>query len=88
VQDPASAPARITEGILPLRMKHGNFVISGAMWRKFNANRPWMTFVEFWMFKEHAYDCCNAQLKRFLKGSRATQTNIMRSFGTTLFVEK
>ena len=47
-------------------MKCGNFVISGAMWRKFNANRPWMTFVEFWMFKEeHAYNRCNAQSKHF-----------------------
>ena len=47
-------------------MKCGNFVISGAMWRKFNANRPWMTFVEFWMFKEeHAYNRCNAQPKHF-----------------------
>ena len=64
-QDPASEPARIAEGILPLRMKRGNFVISGAMWRKFNANRPWLTFAEFWLIKERAYNRRNAQLKRF-----------------------
>ena len=46
-------------------MKRGNFVISGAMWRKFKANRPWMTFAEFWMFKERAYNRRNAQWKRF-----------------------
>ena len=46
-------------------MKRGNFVISGAMWRKFKANRPWMTFAEFWMFKERAYNRRNTQSKRF-----------------------
>ena len=64
-QDPASEPARIAEGILPLRMKRGNFVISGAMWRKFNANRPWLTFAEFWLIKEHAYNQRNEQSKHF-----------------------
>ena len=53
-QDPASEPARIAEGILPLRLRRGNFVISGAMWRRFNANRPWLTFAEFWLIKERA----------------------------------
>jgi len=47
VLDPTSAPAQITEGILLLQMKRENFVISGAMWHKFNENRPWMTFAEF-----------------------------------------
>ena len=64
-QDPASEPARIAEGILPLRMKRGNFVISGAMWRKFNANRPWLTFAEFWLIKERAYNRRNVQSKHF-----------------------
>jgi hypothetical protein len=62
-QDPASEPAQITEGILPSWMKHGNFVIS--MWRKFNANKPWLTFAEFWSMKEHAYNRHNAQSKLF-----------------------
>ena len=65
VQDPASKPVRNAEGILPLRMKRGNFVISGAMWRKFNANRPWLTFAEFWSIKERAYNRRNEQSKRF-----------------------
>ena len=64
-QDPASEPAQIAEGISPLRMKRGNFIVSGAMWRKFNANRPWLTFAEFWMIKERAYNRRNAQPKRF-----------------------
>ena len=64
-QDPASEPARIAEGIMPLRMRRGNFVISGAMWRKFNANKPWLTFGEFWLMKEHAYNWRKAQSKCF-----------------------
>jgi len=64
-QDPASEPAWIAEGILPLRMRRGNFVISGAMWRRFNANRPWLTFAVFWLIKEHAYNRCNEESKRF-----------------------
>jgi len=35
------------------------------MWRKFNANRPWLTFAEFWLIKERAYNRCNAQSKCF-----------------------
>ena len=65
MQDPASEPAQIVEGILPLRMRSGNFVVSGAMWRKFNANRPWLTFAEFWLIKERAYNRRNAQSKHF-----------------------
>ena len=64
-QDPVSVPARIAEGILPLRMRRVNFVISGAMWCKFNANRPWLTFAEFWLMKEHAYNRRNAQSRCF-----------------------
>ena len=64
-QDPASELAWITEGIMPLRMKHENFIISGALWRKFNFNRPWLTLSEFWMYKERAYDRRNAQSKCF-----------------------
>ena len=64
-QDPASEPARIAEGILPLRMRHGNFVISGTMRHKFNANRPWLTFAKFWLIKECSYNWCNEQSKHF-----------------------
>ena len=64
-QDPASEPARIAEGILPLRLRRGNFIISGAMWRRFKANRPWLTFTEFWLIKERAYNRRNQQSKRF-----------------------
>ena len=65
MQVPASEPAQIVEGILPLRMRSGNFVVSGAMWRKFNANRPWLTFAEFWLIKERAYNRRSAQSKHF-----------------------
>ena len=64
-QDPVSEPVRIAEGILPLRMRRGNFVISGTMWCKFNASRPWLTFTQFWLLKDRAYNCRNAQSKRF-----------------------
>ena len=64
-QDPVSEPALIAEGILPLRMRCGNFVISGAMWHKFNVNRPWLTFAEFWLIKECAYNRHNVQSKHF-----------------------
>ena len=46
-------------------MKCGNFVVSGAMWHKFNANRPWLTFAEFWLIKKCAYNRRNAQSKHF-----------------------
>ena len=64
-QDLASEHAWIVEGILPLQMRRGNFVISGAMWCKFKTNRPWLTFAELWLIKERAYNRRNAQLKRF-----------------------
>jgi len=65
VTAPASEPARIAEGILPLRMRRGNFVFSGAIWRRFKVNRPWLTFAEFWLIKERAYNRRNRQSKRF-----------------------
>ena len=64
-QDPASEPVQNAEGILALQMKCGNFVISGAMWHKFNANRPWLTFAEFCLLKEHTYKRRNMQSKLF-----------------------
>ena len=87
-EDPALKPARIAEGILPLRMRRGNFVISGAMWHKFNASRPWLTFPELWLLKECVYNCRNAQSKLFLIISRVTRTSIMRSFVIVLFDAK
>ena len=35
------------------------------MWRRFNANRPWLTFAEFWLIKERAYNWRNEQSKHF-----------------------
>jgi hypothetical protein len=69
-QDPASEPARIAEGILPLQKRRGNFVISGTMWRKFNANRPWLTFAEFLLIKDHAYNRRNTHSVFFYNFTR------------------
>ena len=87
-EDPALKPARIAEGILPLRMKHGNFVISGAMWHKFNANRPWLTFAEFWLIKERAYNQRNEELKAFFLTIFLVMRSTVKFFTIVLFVVK
>ena len=84
----AQDPARIAEGILPLLMKHGNFVISGAMWRKFNVNRRWLTFAEFWSMKERAYNRSNAQSKLFFDNFTRDEENTVRFFTIVLFIAK
>ena len=47
-QDPALAPARIIEGIVPWRLNRGHFYVSGLTWEKARARRPWLSFDEFW----------------------------------------
>jgi hypothetical protein len=64
-QDPALAPARIIEGIVPWRLNRGNFYVSGLTWEKARARRPWLSFDEFWSDREHIYDYRNADTKRF-----------------------
>ena len=39
-QDPALAPAQVTEGVLPRQLKRGNFYVAGASWAKFHIRYP------------------------------------------------
>ena len=39
-QDPALAPAQVTEGVLPRQLKRGNFYVAGASWAKFYIRYP------------------------------------------------
>jgi len=65
VQDPALAPARIIEGIIPWRLNRRNFYVSSLTWEKFRARRPWLSFDEFWSDRERVYDYRNADTKHF-----------------------
>ena len=47
-QDPALAPARIIEGIVPWHLNCGNFYVSGLIWEKARARHPWLSFDDFW----------------------------------------
>ena len=46
-QDPALAPTRITEGIVPWHLNHGNFYVSGLTWANIHAHHPWLSFKDF-----------------------------------------
>ena len=65
VQDPALAPAQVTEGMLLRIMKRGNFYVSGASWAKFHARYPLVSFEEFWAGRVRVYELRNADTKRF-----------------------
>jgi hypothetical protein len=41
------APARITEGIVPWCLNHGNSFVSGLTWAKIHARHPWLSFEDF-----------------------------------------
>ena len=64
-QDPALAPAQVTEGVLPRQLKRGNFYVAGASWAKFHIRYPLVSFEEFWADRECVYDLRNADTKRF-----------------------
>ena len=64
-QDPALAPAQVTEGVLPRQLKRGNFYVAGASWAKFHIRYPLVSFEEFWADRERVYDLRNADTKRF-----------------------
>ena len=59
-QDPALAPAQVTEGVLPRIMKRGNFYVSGASWAKVHARYPSVSFEEFWAGRVRVYKLRNA----------------------------
>ena len=64
-QDPALAPARITEGIVPWRLNRGNFYVSSLTWEKARARHPWLSFDDFWSDRERVYEYRNTDTKRF-----------------------
>jgi len=64
-QDPALAPAQVTEGVLPHQLKQENFYVTGASWAKFHIRYPSVSFEEFWADRERVYDLWNADTKRF-----------------------
>ena len=64
-QEPALAPARITEGITPWRLNRGNFYVSGLTWKKIHARHPWLSFEDFWSERKCVYENRNTDTKRF-----------------------
>ena len=46
-QDPALAPAQITEGTIAWRLNRGIFYVSGLTWEKVRARHPWLSFEDF-----------------------------------------
>ena len=64
-QDPALAPAQVTECVLPHQLKRGNFYAAGASWAKFHARYPLVSFEEFWAGRVRVYELRNADTKRF-----------------------
>ena len=64
-QDPALAPAQVTEGMLPRQLKRGNFYVAGASWAKFHIRYHLVSFEEFWADRVRVYDHRNADTKRF-----------------------
>ena len=87
-QDPALAPAQVTEGVLPRQLKRGNFYVAGASWAKFHIRYPLVSFEEFWADRERVYDLRNADTKHFLPNFSVIPKNMRRSLMTVRFVVK
>ena len=64
-QDPALAPAQVTEGILTRVLKRGDYFVAGASWAKFHARQPWLSFEDFWADRKRIYEYRNADTKCF-----------------------
>ena len=64
-QDPTLAPAQVTEGVLPCKLKRGDFYVAGAPWAKFHIRYPSVSFEEFWADRVRVYELRNADTKRF-----------------------
>ena len=64
-QDPALAPAQVTEGVLPRILKRGNFYVAGASWAKFHARFSSISFEDFWADRVRVYELRNADTKCF-----------------------
>ena len=65
MQDPALAPAQVTEGVLPRILRRGNFYVSGGSWAKFHARYPLVSFEEFSEDRVRVYELRNADTKHF-----------------------
>ena len=65
VQDPALAPAQVTEGVLPRKLNREDFYVAGASWVKFHIRYPSVSIEEFWADRVRVYDLRNADTKRF-----------------------
>jgi len=64
-QDPALAPAQITEGTVPWRLNRGNFYVSGLTWEKIQTRHPWLSFEDFWSNRKRIYEYRNTDTKCF-----------------------
>jgi hypothetical protein len=69
-QDPTVEPARVTEGIIPMRMNRGDFFVIGETWSKFHLTFPSVTFRKFLDIKLHLYEKRNAAVKKFFTESQ------------------
>ena len=87
-QDPALAPAQVTEGVLPRQLKRGNFYVAGASWAKFHIRYPLVSFEEFWADRERVYDLRNTETKHFLPNFSVIPKNMPRSLLTARFIAK
>ena len=65
VQDPALAPAQVTEDVLPRKLNREDFYVAGASWAKFHIRYPSVSFEDFWADRMRVYDLRNADTKRF-----------------------
>ena len=64
-QDPALAPAQVTEGVLPRKLNQGDFYVAGASWAKFHIRYPSVSFEEFWADRVRVYELRNTDTKHF-----------------------
>ena len=62
-QDPALAPAQVTEDVLPRKLNREDFYVAGASWAKFHIRYPSVSFEDFWAYWMHVYDLQNADAK-------------------------
>ena len=87
-QDPALAPAQVTEDMLPRKLNRGDFYVACVSWAKFHIRYPSVSFVEFWADRVRVYDLRNTDMKRFLPNFSVISKNMRRSLLTARFVAK
>ena len=64
-QDPALAPAQVTEDVLPRQLNRKDFYVAGASWAKFHIRYPSVSFEDFWAYRMRVYDLRKADAKCF-----------------------